>query len=467
MADKYIIHGATFCGDGTTSAEAASAGAAGAWNTINIFSGTTPPYGALGSGDTVNVRTLTSAGGVVSISSATALTLGSAAATDLLPILWNFDNGVIWAGISGQVTVTTTANVLIAVRNYNNIEAANNRLALVNAFASTGNNGVFLFNVCNTSGVLVDLSANTLSHGGSVDFASGTHTNMHVKKKNSFMGLIRTGAGSNTDALVMINPKLELLGATNSPNLGPLFVAAGNYQGSLTVFGGECFGAGCVDLQSIGSSQGNASSISLYGFKYPRNMPLGVATNFNNSFIVSTGGDGAVGGSYFDMYFTSDSRSDGYYPTLNAQLETSGNGGWSYKVYPYAVTQQKPARVSIAKLYSQAAAAKTIVAHFLWPQGLAAPTKNKVYMVVGYTDSVTGNKVYLSTKTAAADAIPEVTAAWSAATYGATLFSKRSLSLVTPGSIKQDTEISVSLLFAVRAGSANDILFVDPDFTLT
>ena len=465
MAEKYIIHGATFCGDGTTSAEAASAGAAGAWNTINIFSGTTPPYGSLGSGDTVNVRTLTSAGGVVSISSATALTLGSAAATDLLPILWNFDNGVIWPGISGQVTITTTSQVTIDVRNFNNIEANNQRIALVNSYSVFGNARVVSFGVCNTSGLLIDISAHNASHGGTVDFASGTHTNIHVKKKNSYIGLMRCAASDNFDALTLINPKLELLGSTTG-NIGPLFIASGNYQGSFTVFGGECFGAGCVDAQSIASSQGNASSIALYGFKFPRNMPLCTAAG-NNTYIVSTGGDGAVGGSYFDSYFTSDSRSDGYYPTLNAQKETSANGGWSYKVYPYAVTQQKPARISMAKLFSQSAAAKTITVHFLWPNSMAAPTTNKVYMVVGYTDSVTGNKVYLSTKTAAADAIPEVTAAWSAATYGATLFSKRSLSLVTPGSIKQDTEISVSLLFAVRAGSANDILFVDPDFTLT
>lgn len=466
MANKYLRHGETYCGDGTTSAAAASNGGVGAWNNINVFQGTPPAYGALAAGDVVNVRTLNNADAAIAVSSATALTLGSTAGTDLLPILWNFDNGVIWSGISGQVTITTTANVLLAVRNYNNIEAANNRLALVSAFASFINAQAVLFNVCNSSGVLVDISAHTLSHGGTIDFSTGTHTNIYVKKKNSFIGLMRAGAVSNNDALTLVNPKIELLGATNSPALGPLFVSSGNYQGSFTVLGGECFGAGCVDLQTVAYSFGNAANITLYGFKYPRNMPLSPAMN-NNSYIVSTGGDGAVGGSYFDAYFTSDSRSDGYYPTLNAMLETSGNGGWSYKVYPYAVTQQKPARISMAKLFSQSAAAKTITVHFLWPNSMAAPTTDKVYMVAGYTDNTTGNKTYLSTKTPGAGAIAEVTAAWSASTYGATLFTKRSLSFTTPGNIKQDTEIFVSLLIAVRSGSAADIMFIDPDFTLT
>ncbi len=39
MANKYIIHGATYNGDGTTSSEAASDGAAGAWNTLTYFEG--------------------------------------------------------------------------------------------------------------------------------------------------------------------------------------------------------------------------------------------------------------------------------------------------------------------------------------------------------------------------------------------------------------------------------------------
>ena len=42
MADKYIIEGAAFNGDGTSSAEATVAGGVGAWNTITYFEGATP-----------------------------------------------------------------------------------------------------------------------------------------------------------------------------------------------------------------------------------------------------------------------------------------------------------------------------------------------------------------------------------------------------------------------------------------
>ena len=88
MANKYLIHGATYCGDGTASNEAASAGAAGAWNDINVFEGSAPAYGALAAGDTVFIRSKDVSGNnLVRTLSATA-TLGSAAATSSAWVTW-------------------------------------------------------------------------------------------------------------------------------------------------------------------------------------------------------------------------------------------------------------------------------------------------------------------------------------------------------------------------------------------
>ena len=58
MADRFIIDGATYNGDGTTSAEATVAGGVGAWNTINYTNPTTypPAYGTLPTGTTVYIR---------------------------------------------------------------------------------------------------------------------------------------------------------------------------------------------------------------------------------------------------------------------------------------------------------------------------------------------------------------------------------------------------------------------------
>src|SRR5574337_2055399 len=109
MATKYLIFGAAFNGDGTTSSEAASNGAAGAWNQSSILTGTAPTYGALAAGDTVNIRSKTGAGADADISNTlgASITLGSASATATAPITWILDDGTIWAGKNGTLTYTT------------------------------------------------------------------------------------------------------------------------------------------------------------------------------------------------------------------------------------------------------------------------------------------------------------------------------------------------------------------------
>lgn len=47
MAEKYIDISATYNGDGSSSAQAASAGAAGAWNDILAVMTAAPTYGTL------------------------------------------------------------------------------------------------------------------------------------------------------------------------------------------------------------------------------------------------------------------------------------------------------------------------------------------------------------------------------------------------------------------------------------
>ena len=59
MANKYVIHGATFNGDGTTSSAAGSEGAAGAWNDISeVMTSTTPGgFGTVAKGDVIYAAT--------------------------------------------------------------------------------------------------------------------------------------------------------------------------------------------------------------------------------------------------------------------------------------------------------------------------------------------------------------------------------------------------------------------------
>lgn len=132
MANKYIIHGATYCGDGTSSALATSAGAAGAWNDINVLEGTSPAYGALAAGDVVYIRSKTSAGADITRTLAANVTLGSSAATAAAWVTWVIDGGTIWSGINGTLTYTMASSYTVTQMAYNDIQAdIPDRFALV------------------------------------------------------------------------------------------------------------------------------------------------------------------------------------------------------------------------------------------------------------------------------------------------------------------------------------------------
>jgi hypothetical protein len=465
VANKYLIQGATYCGDGTTSAEAASAGAAGAWNNINVFQGTAPAYGTLAASDVVYIRSKTSAGADIAVSiSGAALYLGSTAAAELTPIQWVIDSGTVWSGISGTVTFTMTDGNIIYTRNYNNINAGEHKLILVHAYTNFANTTCILLGAAITHGVKIDTSAFTGSYGGNIYVESGTHVNLYSVSKHAYHGVM-VGGGQNRD-ITLINPTIECLAVTELGWAGTLFNDGGNFGGSFVVFGGRAFGAGCYDARTVHRIGANAGASSYYGFQYPRNMVL-VNSFPTYSSVFANGGDGVVGNAYADYNYFYDSRDDGYYPTLNALLETSVADGWSYKVYPYRTTKQKPARVPVSKLYALTAAAKTITLELLWPTSMSAPTKELVYMSVAYTDDSTGVKKFVTSLDPAGGTLATSTAAWSATTYGASSFTKYKLEVTTPTSIKQDTEVMAVLLSSPRSASATDIVFVDPDFTLT
>ena len=109
MANKYIIHGAAFNGDGTSSAAATVNGGVGAWNTIAYFEGTAPAYGAIAAGDTVFIRALDASGAAITRVSAASKTLGLAAGTISAPVTWILDQGDVWSGITGSLTFEVSA----------------------------------------------------------------------------------------------------------------------------------------------------------------------------------------------------------------------------------------------------------------------------------------------------------------------------------------------------------------------
>lgn len=457
MADKYLIHGAAFCGNGLASNEAASAGASGAWNNINVLQGTAPAQGSLASGDRVIIRSKTSGGADVDVALSASVTFGSTAATEANPIDWLFDNGVTWPGVSGTVRYTLSGgSYSFTQRNYNNLLARDGNFSWVQTYASYGNSVVVNTGNAVIEGLFVDLSAFTGGSGGYFQMEAGVLRNLYVKARRRYRGIFAFGSGRVT---VFYNLQVELLDATQT---AAVFNLDYSYGSDVTVFGGRIFGAGAAEGVPLCISESNACSATFYNFNFPRVMPLGRTDASNASHFVANGIDGILGCAFANRYYWYDSRDDGYYPTLAATLETSVADPWSFKLYPFNVTRQAQAQVSLSKLNAIADSAYAVTLEFLWPDSMAAPTRSRVFMQVVYIDT-SGNQVFQTTRLDANTAVDTSTEAWSAVTYGPANFSKRKLSLTTGSQVKKDTAVLVTFFCSEKSVTSSDVIFIDPD----
>ena len=472
MADKYLIQGATYCGDGTASNEAASAGATGAWNNINVFEGTAPAYGALVAGDVVYIRSKTSAGVDISVSKSAATTLGVAAATELAPITWIFDAGVVWSGVSGVVTYTMTTANTWTVRNYNNLLANNYNFVLKTSSTSMGNMTFCSFGTVTTQSVKLDCTATASSTGPSTRFSGGVHTDLWIRQGSVTYGVVY--ADSDTRDTVLISPKIEVLGPLYFPAAETrIFITSSGHSGGLTVFGGALTGAVLSGVSLVGATA-PCGNFGFYGFRFPASMVVSNANLYVSKHkTIINGSDGLLGNVVYDYACEYSSRFDGFYPTLNARLETSAATPWAYRLHTYRTTPQNPAQVAVSKLWTQDAAIRKVALEILWPtaatSSFAAPTKDKVWITVQYTDDATGSQVFKSGRLFDGSTLAASSAAWSASTYGATNFDKYKLELTTPSSVRKDTDVLVNLFVIPRASSPAplDIIMICPDPVLS
>lgn len=466
MANKYLIHGATFNGDGSSSAEATSDGGVGAWNNINIFQGTAPTYGTLAAGDVVFIRSKSAAGADISVTTGVALSMGSAAATETAPITWVIDHGVVWPGVSGTVRYDGTARVAITIRDWNNIKAKNYNMVFGNTLTTVTDVGALTLGTGWTEDVLCDLSLCSNANGPFVAYKTGVHVRLKVVSSGRYQGLFKGSVVKST--ITLYEPQIELL---NASELEAVFYAVNGYSTDpITVYGGRVYGDGALNGAPLfSSSSNNVGTFRAFGLQYPREMPLSTVSAIagDRSSAVADGADGQFGSEYFGTNYAFNSRSDNNPPTLNATLETSDSAPWSYRVYPHTTSQSYPAQINVSKTWTQADAARTITQEILWPVTMAAPTKGLVYMVVQYIDAATGLPATLSTRDMAGGTLDTSTANWSATTWGVVTLAKYKLSVVTPTAIKQDTAVIVSLFVASRSATVNDVLFVDPDPTFS
>lgn len=463
MADKYLRHGAPYCGDGTTSAAAASNGAAGAWNNINVFTGTAPAYGALAAGDTVYMRSKDNAGADIAISMSGAITIGSASATVNSWVNWVLDGGTVWSGISGTLTYSSSADAhRVGFQSYNRISAdvadgITIRETFVNAYAKPFIN----IGLAYIENVFFDWSAAVGSYGCSMvfgDYAQTTLVNPRIKMGLCYLYFL---SGGQSSLVTLINPSIEMTVANF-----PLFGTKGTV---INVYGGELYGAGAsgVGIKLWNNGSGGNGVINLVGFEYPRTVGFANADLGASAVIRTSGGDGGLGAGFAEVWGEAKSRVDGYPPHLNAFLPDASNTPWAWWIYPSATSPMAPMNIPVAKVFTGAAATKTISGYVLVADTFTGVAKNTLWMDVVYVDDSTGRSKRVTTFAPAGGALTTSTAGWSGSTYGAINLLKREFSLTTPTAIKAGSVVKVSLRGTIKSANANDILFFCPDVSIS
>ncbi len=466
MANKYIRHGETYCGDGTTSAAAASDGAVGAWNNINVFEGTAPAYGALAAGDTVYIRSKDVGGADITRTLTAHRDIGSASASATNPITWILDNGVTWSGVDGVLSFPSSGgNYTLTIRGYNNVIALSPDAIVTvtsNAWGSDNTPMIFGSGVY-AKNIKIDLA--TWSQGYKVEcrFSGAVIENLHIVCGNygASSGPLFFGDGYTSGSNTLINPTIVVNGTY--PGVGIFSSYAYSGECSFQVIGGKISGTAADNGAYLVKEA--KYGIRFVGTQIPRTMRVGYGLGVCDRVeVVGCDGDG-TGGYLNEAWGWATSRTDNYPPTLSATLPNGSLTPWAWRVYPQNVAPNAPMKLTCAKIFTDSAATKTITQEILVATTMPA-SKQSVWMTVEYLDNATGQPKHLDTRDFTAPALDTSTANWSATTWGMVNFNKRKLSVVTPTAVKPDTLIVVTLFGVVKSVTADDILFVDPDFSV-
>ena len=475
MADKYIIEGAAFNGDGTSSAAATVAGGVGAWNTIAYFEGATPAYGSIGAGDTVYIRSKTAAGADIARTLSANLIVGSANATDGVSISWFLDNGKVWPGVDGVLTYNCPSTFVVTFRIHNNftsMTAHNIRVVEQNPIANskyliTYSGNQVLDGICFDASVAITAGNGMRLHASSGDYRPVVLKNLKIIVGTHLSPLVYVGQGAR---LKLINPDIELINASEKD---PIFgMSSGG--GLIEVIGGRVHGVGANTDKALCSS-GSAGHVRIVGLQYPQTMQVYPSKTAQNSnaygFTVSVfGADNGMGSCISERWGDADSRSDGYYPTLNARIPNSILSGWSWKVHSPNGTKAGPGNLIFSKILQEDAAQKAVTLEMLLADSLdAVANQSNTYITVSYIDAATGSSLLVSSQENGLNpsSLNASSAGWSSTSWGATNFLKKKISVQTPTAIKKDTAVIVTFWVEFSVDSTLKPLFVCPDVLLS
>jgi len=465
MANKYIDVSATFNGDGTSSAQAASDGAIGSWNSLSDVWDGVPTYGILNIGDVVYIRTY-NAGNLSESQITNNLTLMTGA------IKYVFDAGIIWVGDSGTFTLTmgTTSTIrTIYFSSQNIVEGVNKNFILEFPFNVNGVQYSCYFNGC----VLRDFIIKTgQSTGNSVSrFALSNYQNSHFENMifdigNKYNLAYPQFRFNSYQHHTFYNCEFVLTRLIDS-NLFVLFGITGPYGLRVTFFGGKIVDP--TENHNLCTFPSGSSTNTVAIFDGFNTGVININATMNEGVILDMSN---IGGSWGMTRIKNrgrvDWRAGQNYPYATAILPDSANTPWSYKIFPETVSDAAPFFMPvIAKLFTGIAGIKTLSCHIAINNSYTFPQKDEWWMVINYIKDIDGVRVTEISRTPGA--LATTSGVWTPdpPIYGAQNYTAYKLELTTAFAIKQDTDISMILITNRQALLSTDYYFVNPELDIT
>ncbi len=474
MANKYVIHGAAFDGDGTASNVAASDGAAGAWNDFEAVLSNTLTYGSYAVGDTIYVATNNGTSDLSFTRTGTWTWADLGNADDGNYVTLYFDDGTN-VGSAGTFTLNMSNNLIISDWEV----IGNNRFEIIHTNTAGYGGGIqlagYFENITYTS--KGQRSVKGINYRGY--HCNGLTLNWETINNTSTPIIYASDGGwAKIENLV-----IDFTGSNISTRTPEIFSVNSQVQFGMYVNGLEIKGTSTHQFNLFTKVYDHSSNtlrmcqIVIDGLLCSGSIttdnlvkpPWNETEYYLDPPILVRGGENPFNSTY--------SQAAGYvawtkgknYPYLNASLPDGT--GWSYLIKPTYAKKIKPLHCPpVRKLWESTASTVTVKLE-LAIDNRQTPKDSEVWMNVCYINNSNNKMEVESTRvfTASEATLATSTATWNPnpPTYGAITLDEYKLELTTANSVKQYTEIVVHLFVGLAAFDSNSFWFYCPDVVLT
>lgn len=486
MAEKYVSHGNTYDGDGTTIAAATVNGGVGSWNDLKAIMQAAPTYGTLSAGDTVHIRSKLSGANITVNMATTASLTGYTIGSQTAPVHWKVDDGTKWAGDDGILTMNVYGNSYDLIFGYYGIYDGNGLRWVIND-TGTGSHSQNWFQLKYSIAIAIKTTYTvaSINIGSVTSQLSSTWYDMYFDCRRAYSSGYNSSVVAQSGTIhFYVNCEWHIDDLYKNSSTMYVLAAGGSYGNGLNVFGGKISNndPGFIFLYKIYSSIAATASQKvgyfLKGFNYNGAVVNDYTEDMDGTeFCIHNTTE--IDGKPFDFLYETPSgntswRAGKNYPVLNASLPD--NTAWSIRNFAgYDISIAHPMEIlKTTKYYNLTATQKKITIEILVKDtsstngGFDDIKKKDWFFILSYRDNTTGKFITevsdrddAALATSAAGWIPVVSGN---IVYGENSYNAHKIELTTTNSIKQNSLITLVLFTTRKAQASSDFNFADPDF---